>query len=113
MQARWSSVLPTGYSCRRPLMCSRVYFDALGEPLHGEDGVVGGRADGPNLVQRPAPDEVEQPVLADKLDLSCHADVPVANRSVNPAYFQFTRDLRLVKVRCRRGVAWIQVSRRS
>ena len=40
---------------------------ALGEPLHGEDGVLGGRADGPDLVDRAAPDEVEQPVLADEL----------------------------------------------
>ena len=47
-------------------------FGAFGEPLHGEDGVLGRRTHSPNLVDRAASDEVEQAILADELNLSCH-----------------------------------------
>ena len=35
-------------------MFSPGVFFARGEPFHGEDGVFGHRADGPDLIDRPA-----------------------------------------------------------
>ena len=62
--------MPTWYSCFSSAMFARSYFVPGRQPFHGVRGVLGDRADGPDLVDRARTNQVKHAVVADDL-LSC------------------------------------------